>query len=283
MNDTQSNYIFLDFNQFVLSLLASFLKKEDKNALLLGAMHLLEESINDIEKDPFFSESDINAKHPLILLEKCFRQICHNFKELRKGLEILDSHKENIELKYYKYISNQSNYLGNLFSCKISFVEREQFDDIFDSCTLDEQTSQRTRILCLSINNEIPAMWGLYANSFNGFCFQYDLKEILSSVAASVEYKNVLILGNKVIYGNKPLLKSEICKILEKTINIKSYINKMLKCFSKHESWEFQKEYRFFAFSQNNYKSAFPYFVLQPEKYFYWDLVNKKIEHKEIK
>ena len=97
--------------------------------------------------------------------------------------------------KYYKYLSDTSKYLTNYFKGDVSFATPSEMNDIFD-CAFEQSINNKktiaktdTRVLCLSKEKNIESMWGLYANRFNGFCFEYNLDDIIKSLSTKNEIR----------------------------------------------------------------------------------------------
>ena len=180
----------------------------------------------------------------------------------------------------YKYVSNISDHFHYLFENRISFSHRDYFDDIYDSDIkddvffLNEKLKDKLRILCLSQRNDIAPLWGLYANKFQGFCFQYDSKDIFNSIRKNYKKKDVLLVcQDEVSYG--PIPTKVIPFFFDQTIK-DAFIKirkEVTKCFYKHASWKFEQEYRYVVLGNFNNKD----YLIMPLKYksFYYYDTNK--------
>lgn len=178
----------------------------------------------------------------------------------------------------YKYVSNRCSYLDYFFKGTISFVHKNTFDDKFDcevkDFFLNEKLVDKMRVLCLSLSREIKAMWGAYANGFNGFCFSYVGKNIIESIYSSTNKRQLyFICCNEVSYNG-----------VIKTFKFEKNLNKGLKtaidrvkqaiygCYSKDQSWSYQKEYRFIVLGDfSNFNENYVNFEIKPSSYFYID------------
>lgn len=184
----------------------------------------------------------------------------------------------------FKYVSNKSDCCHKYFKNYLTFVHRDYFDDIYDSDILDDllfdkkKLKDRLRILCLSTSYSNNALWGLYANKFNGFCFQHDRDDILESVRNNYKSKNIILICEDWVHYKKNDSSLILCEIynndLKKVINaIKSEV---FKCFYKEKSWSFEKEYRFIVLGNFDEKD----FLEMPTNYtsyFWYNLDDKKI------
>ena len=157
--------------------------------------------------------------------------------------EIVSSIKKKL---FYKYISDEAPYLHQFFDSKITFVSNTTFDDIFDCAFVTNKDLLKcTRLLCLSEQNDIRALWGLYSNKFHGFCFEYSGERILNSLSNERKF---VACYDQVTYGKRIMIKQSV-KVCLGNSRLKTDLIDALKmfvsCFWKESSWRFQKEHRF--------------------------------------
>lgn len=268
-NENKTKIIVLNLDDFITTLLY-VLVEENK----INNRH---ENIDLLNDNKFIISCLDEENSPLEVLEKSFDKLRQDKKVIRRLLDRrIENHTHNLpHRKLYKYISNKSDYLHLYFKNKISFADSGQFDDIFDCVHLKQNIKNRARILCLSKCNNIPAMWGTYANKFNGFCFEYNCEDIVDSIASTTNYDVSIILGNEIFYDDKELIDIEIHKSLEEKQNVKRFIKILKGCFKKDSSWNYQKEYRFITFANKKYEKPFPDYDIIPTNYYFWDLENK--------
>ena len=129
---------------------------------------------------------------------------------------------------------------------QLSFAKPTELNDVKDcDCqfTVDDicyEGREAVRILSCCNRNNIPMMWGVYANSSKGLCFEYKLKNILSKTE-----RIPLIVFGQVDYGPK----CKTSKFVKD--NGHSWKDDLLNLFKKDISWEHEEEYRIVLFDNH--------------------------------
>lgn len=273
----------LNLEKFIIVLFSLLLKKEVEIPKDRDKVYLFDKELERLNNNDFILSSFDNEP-PFFLLNRCFEFLS---EAISSGVSLLKKINENNSFflpKYlYKYVSDESKYIENLSKGKLSFVEREQFDDIFDACCLDAHLSSRTRILCLSKHHKIHAMWGLYANKFKGYCFRYSTKDLIENILNDTKNGITILLGNKIIYTKSTsIFTPEIFKEIKKYTNVSKFINKLILCFKKENSWKFEKEYRFIIYSDIGFFKPYVDFSFNPLGYYKWDLILNSLDFYKI-
>lgn len=209
------------------------------------------------------------------VFERAMIIIENNIEQLEQYNIVLDDDE------LYKYTFNLRTYLDAIYDSKVFFVNKNTFDDIFDCNVLrkHDEIMARTRILCLTDDKDIKAMWGLYSGSFKGACIEYHLHNIISGVLDKknvpifcyddVKYEQLqnpsiryVFLNGFAKKGRKQL--EELSKIVD-------------QCYYKDESWSFQKEKRMMILSSGK-MNDFEAVDCHPSKVFKYNLKDKEIK-----
>lgn len=159
------------------------------------------------------------------------------------------SKNRKITGKVYKYISNKSSYLDDYFEGYVSFAIPETFNDIFDCANeivlngkmIDCQNN--AKVLCLSNDDNNKMLWGLYANSFKGFCLEYEKEILISDLPKYVPFQTLIITGD-VSYVSREKNYNDFEFFFNHYSNYRYLKKQFKKCFVKDVSWSNENEYR---------------------------------------
>lgn len=177
----------------------------------------------------------------------------------------------------FKYVSNKTDYYYKLFKNTLTFSNRDCFDDIYDSDIPDDvffndkKLKDVLRILCLSTSNSNNALWGLYANKFDGFCFQYDRDDILESIERNYPQKRIVLICEDYVHFDENDVSLILCTFIDSSLAnaIDIIKNQVYKCFYKDKSWSFLEEYRFIILSNCKEEDYFEIPINYSSYYYY--------------
>lgn len=274
-------------SEFVLLLLASIIISKNKDAEIRslyygdGRIYINNEEINP---DDFIHYFDVlRSSDPLngvisILLENV------TFENLRIVYEFIHSFDLDFKAlpsKVYKYVSDQSNYLSTFFQKELSFSNKNFFDDIYDCDVVDneffrnESLNDKMRVLCVSMEKDNKALWGLYANKFQGFCFEYDRNEIWASIEQQSSGSKILFACEGEVEYDDSFISTISRYFYDRgvRVEIERLSTVVHRCYYKDHSWSFEKEYRFIVFGD----LAASHWSLQiaPSAYSFYDIEKK--------
>lgn len=165
-------------------------------------------------------------------------------------------------LKFYKYFSPSPFYMDYFEDDTLSFSNPKRFNDVFEGMVLStdlelketrdiiEKVCKSVSISCFSETWDNVLMFSHYADSFKGYCLEYDI-----SLAEDVRhdyYEHFF----PVLYQSKPVklaqmrqLSEGIDKVISARSNNKENFTKVDDIISyfihKADIWEYEKEWRY--------------------------------------
>lgn len=170
--------------------------------------------------------------------------------EMFQGI-VLDAKKiETLDASLYKHYSLVPFGNGldsrNLIIGNISFVHPDTFNDPFDcQCAYSKGSiTDKFRVFCSIPYNDNILMWSYYSSNHEGYCFEYNKKEIVNAMVAT-RLTGVGIIG-KVKYGHKRPRYTPAMSGPVTYSKLKYYVN---ATFSKFVRWSHEDEYRFVMIS----------------------------------
>lgn len=190
-------------------------------------------------------------------------------KDLRPYYKLLNNNKS--KLKFYKYCNAEYYAIRNIEKCTLAFKKCSEFNDPFEgiALTADENDKkyldiirQNAMITCLSEKKNDLLMFAHYADSFKGFCIEYDLSLLENSV-----FQKIIPYFFPVIYAQKPedlryknILGEDILNHIESIEKHKLSLEKLDDVISyfvhKAKMWEYENEWRFIV-PVDQYGNAF--------------------------
>lgn len=226
---------------------------------------------NAIEDNYVYSSNDIvyllHKRKEYKIAKIYLKDIVNSFEQITKVIE--NSNSDNLDNvnKVYKYrriysqISphnvNQNTidpHFKSTFKNKdVYFSKRADLNDPYDLYPLKKLkyifykstkiTDNNCGIFCTADSQSNEVLWSLYGDAFNGICFEYDEKDILSEIIKTNRAK-LIIYGNVKYTLNLPIYLNNIFSIF-----ISRYALVILRtiylCFYKYTDWKYEKEKRY--------------------------------------
>ena len=166
--------------------------------------------------------------------------------QIKTNLFVNDEYNDRV----YKYYSEESikDNKYNQIQGNLSFVTPVKFNDPFDCNTLYKNSidiSDMFRVLCLTKDCRNILMWSYYASNHSGYCFGFDLNDIIKSVEKQ-KINGICIIGPVKYKKNRPDIVIKKNKFFFS--DIKDYID---VTFTKYKEWKHEKEYRMVMISDD--------------------------------
>lgn len=193
-------------------------------------------------------------------------------KKLKPYYKLLNDNKS--KLKFYKYCNAEYYAIRNIEKGTLAFKKCSEFNDPFEgiALTVDENDKKyldiirdNAMITCLSEKKNDLLMFAHYADSFKGFCIEYDLSLLEDSI-----YQKITSYFFPVIYAPKPedlryknilseYILNHIKAIEEHKLSLKKLDDITLYFVHKAKIWEYENEWRFIV-TLDQYRNAFDIF-----------------------
>lgn len=157
--------------------------------------------------------------------------------------------------KYYAQDTIQSKKYG-VVDGSVSFSDPNTFNDPFDvNCFFANGSDVRDlfRILCVAPTCKEILMWSYYGSDHKGYCFEYNMNDILK-IICNLKKPGICIIGGVNYTDKRPNQKSKLNRI--SISEVKFYIQ---AAFSKYTDWKHEKEIRFVIISHDFLEEESPY------------------------
>lgn len=226
---------------------------------------------NSIEDNSVYSSNGIvyliHERREYKIPKICLEDIVNSFEQFTKTVEHYNNDNSNNDNKVYKYRRiysqicphnvNQNTidpHFKSTFKNKdVYFSKRADLNDPYDLYPLKKLkyifykstkiTDNNCGIFCTADSQSNEVLWSLYGDAFNGICFEYDEKDILSEIIKTNRAK-LIIYGNVKYTLNLPIYLNNIFSIF-----ISRYALVILRtiylCFYKYTDWKYEKEKRY--------------------------------------
>ena len=222
-----------------------------------GSIRLLEHRFDDLYK-MYFEMAFLDPDRFYALLDS------YAWKEaIIKDLFVTSG---QVHQKLYKYLSADTVSMNRhqVNDGFLSFSHPSVFNDPFDcNCVFANNLMMQDlfRVLCLTPEHKNILMWSYYAENHKGFCFQYDMSDLIEQIK-KIEHNGICIMGNVRYSSIRPKQKAPSNQF--SFTDISFYID---AAFTKFEEWKHEREYRFVLISnQLKHKGTFIPFQAMIEK-----------------
>lgn len=190
-------------------------------------------------------------------------------KFLRPYYNLLNKKKN--KLKFYKYCNAKYYAIRNIEKNTLAFKKCSEFNDPFEGTTLafNEEDKEYLNIIrdsavitCVSENKNDLLMFAHYADSYKGFCMEYDLNLLDKDI-----YERITPFLFPVIYSHAPEvlkfkdklgedIKNHIKAMEEDKLSLAKLDDIMSYFFHKANVWEYENEWRFIV-PRDQYRNVF--------------------------
>lgn len=219
--------------------------------------HVLNDEFKQIYKEAFENAFVSPKKYFEIIDEKYHSIVIYYYKN---AIDAILSKKR----KVYKYLPLASidDDKRELKRGVSSFSHPKTFNDPYDCYIVlknNPNVQDFFRVLCLTRQYDNILMWSYYADSHKGYCFEYDVEDILKEIQNSPI--NGLCVYSDVEYEKEIELKNPVKEFSYEDIN--HYIKAV---FIKYKEWGHERESRFVMIAKDykNYEEKGGFIKIKP-------------------
>lgn len=208
-------------------------KDENLDLLALENDYLWFSSLKDFN-DPYegwFKLTNNNVSDDLRI--KFIKSDFYNFD----GLSEIDSERKALET----YMLDPTSFSKDVDSFVLKYISelKDKYSQENGFCSFSMGQDDHNNFPT-PINNML--MWAHYSNGFRGFCLEFDLEELISSINSNGCEVNI----HSVKYNEKEIPNINMSDVYQDLIEDNNkIISEMARCFAtKSESWNYEREIR---------------------------------------